>query len=88
MLPHCKDGPQQSHLGFLYLQHQETDPCSVMKLLFQTWGWKEKISWWYQNEAFAVNSNKLRGLLKKKKCWATPHKTGGSHDNLGLLYFN
>ena len=50
MLPHCKDGPQQSHLGFLYLQHQETDPCSVMKLLFQTWGWKGKISWWYQNE--------------------------------------
>ena len=38
MLPHCKDEPQQSHLGFLYLQHQETDPCSVMKLLFQTWG--------------------------------------------------
>ena len=38
MLPHCKDEPQQSHLGFLYRQHQETDPCSVMKLLFQTWG--------------------------------------------------
>ena len=62
MLPHCKDGPQQSHLGFLYLQHQETDPCSVMKLLFQTWGWKGKI-----HDDIKMNSNKLRGLLEKKK---------------------